>query len=536
MPHVRVLPNESVHVVVIGCGAGGSVVAKELAEAGFSIVVVEAGRRRVAETEYHSDRREFPLNAADPFRSPDDEAYTAGPRGFRYHHVRGVGGTTLVSWGVSPRLHVSDFKVRDLDGVAENWPLSYEELEPYYAAVEYELGMSGPSGQEMNPFDGPRSTPFPTPPHSMTKAGRLFSLGARRLGLHPYMPALAMPTMPWQGRPACIEAGTCMYGCRIEAKSSADVTYVRKAERTGRVDIRTQCVVREIEVDSSGKARGVVYFDENRIEHRVVGRAVVLAANAIETPRLLLLSRSARFPNGLANSSGLVGKYLLDHLDAGILARAEQPLEGWKGVPVSAMVQDFYESNPRNSFARGWLLEVSTGGSWPIALAKRIGGWGTTHKTAMKHRFGHEFSIFGAGEQMPDERNQVVLDPVVTDRFGLPVPKIISEARGNDIALLNAMSRSIRDLIAAMGVKEIISEWSHVPGASTHYMGTCRMGTDPRKSVTDRWGRTHDVANLFIADSSTFVTGGAAHPSLTIMALAARTAAYMVELFKRGDL
>ncbi len=536
MPYVPARTKEPVHAIVVGCGAGGSVVAKELAEAGLSVLVLEAGRRRIADQEYRSDRREFPLNADEPFRSPDDEAYTAGPLGFRYHHVRGVGGTTLVSWGVSPRLHVSDFKVRSLDGVAGDWPLSYEELEPYYVDVEYELGMSGPAPAEANPFDGPRSRPFPTPPHPMTKAGRLFSSGARHMGLHPYVPALAMPTMPWQGRPACIEAGTCMYGCRIDAKSSADVTYVRKAERTGRVEIRTECVVREIELDSAGKARGVVFFDKNKVEHRADARAVVLAANAIETPRLLLLSRSSRFPHGLANSSGLVGKYLLEHLDAGILARSEEPLEGWKGVPVSAMVQDFYETNPKNSFARGWLLEVSTSGSWPIALAKRIGGWGSAHKAAMKHRFGHEFSIFGAGEQMPDERNQVVLDSAVKDRFGLPVPKIVSEARGNDLLILDAMSRSIRDLVAAMGVMEILSEWSHVPGASAHYMGTCRMGRDPRKSIVDPWGRTHDVRNLFLADASTFVTSGAAHPTLTLMALAARTASQMIDLFKKGDL
>jgi choline dehydrogenase-like flavoprotein len=536
MTYVPVRSKESSSVVVVGCGAGGSVIAKELADAGLSVVVLEAGRRRNAEAEYRSDRREFPLNAADPFRSPDDEAYTAGPGGFHYHHVRGVGGTTLVSWGVSPRLHASDFKARSLDGVADDWPLTYEEIEPYYVKVEYELGMSGPVASEANPFDSPRSRPFPTPPHPMTKAGRLFSFGARRLGLHPYSPALAMPTVPWDGRRACIEAGTCMYGCRIEAKSSADVTYVRKAERTGRVEIRTECVVRAIELDTAGKARGVIYFDHNKIEHRAEARAVVLAANAIETPRLLLLSRSARYPDGLANSSGLVGKYLLDHLDAGILGRSEQPLEGWKGVPVSAMLQDFYETNPRNSFARGWLLEVSTGGSWPIALAKRIGGWGTAHKTAMKHRFGHEFSIFGQGEQLPDERNQVVLDPDVTDRFGLPVPKIFSQARGNDLPLLSTMSQSIRDLVAAMGVKEILSEWSHTPGASAHYMGTCRMGQDPQRSVVDRWGRAHDVPNMFIADASIFVTAGSAHPTLTLMALASRTADFMIEAFKRGDL
>lgn len=511
-------------------------VAKKLADAGLSVVVLEAGRRFIAERDYHSDQPDFPLNAGRIFQSPDDGLYTAGPKGFRYSRVRGVGGTTLVSWGVSPRLHASDFHVKDLDGIADNWPLTYEEVEPYYVEVEYELGMSGPAPNDQNPFDSPRSKPFPTPAHPMTKAGQLFAAGARKLGLHPYVPALAMPTVPWDGRRACIEAGACGYGCRIEAKSSADVTYVRKAERTGRVEIRTSCMAREIALDSNGRAKSVVYFDQNRTEHSVEARAVVLAANAIETPRLLLLSTSSRYPSGLANSSGLVGKYLLDHLDAGTLVYREEPLEGWKGVPVSAMLQDFYETNKRNPFVRGWLLEVSTGGSWPIALARRIGGWGSTHKAAMKRRFGHELSIFAQGEQIPDIRNQVLLDPTMTDHFGLPVPKILSEARGNDFPMLKAMSQSIRELLTAMGVKEVLSEWSHQPGASTHYMGSCRMGTDPRNSVVDRWGRAHDVPNLFIADGSTFVTGGAAHPTLTLMALAARTSDYIIERFKTGDI
>ncbi len=525
-------------VVVVGCGAGGSVVAKELGEAGMSVVVLDAGPRFNPERDYRSDRPDFPVGAWKVFEpaDPRQDLYTAGPQGFRYVRVKGIGGTTVVSWGVSPRLHESDFRVRSLDGVAEDWPIGYADLEPYYTRVEYELGMSGPEGAERNPFDSPRSQPFPTPPHRMTRAGEIVAQGARKLGLHPFVPALAIPTKSWGGRPACVEAGVCGYGCRISAKSSADVTYVRKAEATGRVTILECCMAREITIDSSNKARSVIFLDREGREQEVWTRAVVLAANAIETPRLLLMSTSRLYPKGLANSSGLVGKYLTEHLDAGARARFVQPLEPWKGVPISLMVQDYYETRKHRAFARGWLLEVSTAGNWPIPVARRVGGWGKDHKARMKERFGHELEVFAQGEQIPDIRNQVTLDPDVRDSFGLPVPRLESQPRGNDLAMLKAMERSLIDLLEASGASQIVEAWSHRPGASIHYMGTCRMGNDARTSVVDRWGRTHDVPNLFITDSSVFVTGGAAHPTLTLMALAARTAEYMVKLFKRGDL
>lgn len=538
MANLSLKPDSAADVIVVGCGAGGGVVAKELGEAGVSVVVLEAGRQFNPEVEYRSHRQDFPSEAWKVFEAVDSrrDAYTTGSRGYRYVRVKGVGGSTVVSWGVSPRFHESDFEVHRRDGLAQDWPLSYADLEPYYVQVEYELGMSGPDERASNPFDAPRSKPFPTPAHFMTRAGETFARGARRMGLHPYVPALSMPTMPWGGRPACVGAGACGYGCRISAQSSTDVTYVRKAERTGNVKILTHCTARRVTVGPSGKVESVVYFDADGKEQQVSARAVVLAGNAIETPRLLLLSASKQFPLGLANASGLVGKYLTEHLDAGACARFAEPLESWKGVPVSAMVQDYYETNPRHSFARGWLLEVSSAGSWPVALAKRVGGWGSAHKAEMKRRFGHELAIFAQGEQLPDIRNQVTLDRHVTDQFGLPVPRLESQARGNDLGMISSMTNSIRALLDAAGADEILSEWSHQPGGSIHYMGTCRMGSDAEESVVDQWGCAHDVPNLFVADSSVFVTGGAAHPTLTLMALAARTSQHMVQAFKRGEL
>lgn len=513
-------------------------IAKELAEAGVSVVVIESGRRFDPLTDYRSDRSEFPVGAWKVFEpeDPRQDLYTAsGPLGFRYIRVKGVGGSTVVSWGVFPRFHESDFRARSEDGMADDWPITYADLESYYTRVEYELGVSGVDGKNGNPYDSPRSKPFPTPPHEMSLASQVITKGAKKLGLRPFVPPLAIPTTSWDGRPACVRAGACGYGCRISAKSSVDVTYVRKAERTGKVQIRTLCTAREITVDGSGKVRSVVYFDPKGQEREIAARAVVVAGNAIETPRLLLLSSSRLFPTGLANSSGLVGKYLTEHLDCGLRARFFQPLENWRGAHVSAMIQDYYATDARRGFARGWIVEAATTGNWPVAAARRIGGWGTAHKVRMKELFGHELEIFAQGEQLPDVRNQVTLDPTVKDHVGLPVPHLVSEPRGNDLAMLPAMTGSLRDILDASGAVEILDSWSHRPGASIHYMGTCRMGRDPKTSVVDQWCRTHDVPNLFIADSSVFVTGAAAHPMPTLMALATRTADFVVTAFKRGE-
>jgi choline dehydrogenase-like flavoprotein len=529
---------EMTDVVVVGCGAGGSVVAKELAEAGLSVVVLEVGRRYDPLVDYRGDRPDFPYHATRMF-SPEDprrDHYTSGPLGYRYSRIKGVGGTTLVSWGVFPRFHASDFQFRALNDIGTDWPITYAELEPYYCRVESELGVAGADGAAGNPFDSPRSHPFPTPAHPMSLGSQAIDRGARQLGLHPYVPSLAVPTKMWGDRPACIEAGACGYGCRTSAMSSADVTYVRKAERTRRATIRPLSTVREISVDAAGLAKSAIYFDSGGVEHEIKARAFVLAANAIETPRLLLLSQSTHFPNGLANSSGLVGKYLTEHLDAGFRVRFPRPLENWKGVPVSVMIQDYYETNKKNAFVGGWLLEGATWGNTPVAAGLRVNGWGAKHKREMKHRFGHELEFTGQGVQIPDVRNCVSLDRSSTDNHGIPVPYLVSELRGNDLELLRAMQRSLRELMNASGAEEVLHEWNHIPGASSHYMGTCRMGTDPQGSVVNSWGRTHDVANLFLADSSVFVSSGPAHPMPTLMALATRTAERMVETFRRGEL
>lgn len=523
-------------VVIIGCGAGGGVIAKELGEAGLRVTVLEGGKRYCPESDYRTDQPDFALRSAFHGGDPNRDLYTwTGSGRFHYTRVKGVGGSTLAYLAVSPRFHESDFRVLSQDGVGADWPITYADLEPYYTKVEYELGVSGPDGGDANPFEPPRSAPFPTPAHTLNAASQVVKRGADKLGLHLTPTPIAIPSRDWRGRPACIGTGVCELGCRIRAKSSIDVTYVPKAEATGNVHIRAQSTVREIILDSDGKARSVVYMDSAGGEYEINGRAIVVAGNAIETPRLLLLSVSNRFPNGLANSSGLVGKYFMEHLGLFVDGVMPERVDPWHGIPAGGVIQDFYETNRRHSFARGWMIEVNNGYQWPSSVARRVTGWGRAHTDRMHKIFGHTVGLATVGEQLPDIRNEVSLDPAVKDTYGLPVPRLVNEPRKNDQMMIKAMAERLKELLRAAGAREV-GEPEYKRGGSSHYLGTCRMGRDPAHSVVDPWCRTHDVRNLFIGDGSVFVTGAAVNPALTISALATRTAEGMVTLFKRGEL
>jgi choline dehydrogenase-like flavoprotein len=535
VPRSGVTGAASVDVVVIGSGAGGAVAAKELSEAGLSVVVVESGRR-YHPAEYATQGFDFEVRGKETFKDENasrDVYTTRGSKGFSYNRVKGVGGSTLRYAAMSPRFHEADFRVYTEDGVAADWPITYADLEPYYTRVEYELGVSGPDGA--NPFEPPRSRPYPTPPHPFNLASLAIQRGADKLGLHMVREPLALPSADWQGRAACVGAGTCHLGCFISAKSSMDVTYVRKAEASGRVDVRTECTATEIEVDNRGRACAVIYTDKSLNRHRVGARAVVLAGNAVETPRLLLMSTSKLFPHGLANSSGLVGLNFMEHLAVFMVGHFDERLDPWRGTPTGGMIQDYYATRAAHGFARGWTTLVTANSHWPLATAGRIPGWGHEHKEAMKKVFGRSVCLASIGEQLPDARNRVVLDPAQTDVFGLPAPCLLNEPHENDAAMIRTISQHMTELLEAAGAHTIRAS-RFGSGASSHYLGTCRMGNDPKTSVVDAWCRAHDVPNLFIADGSVFVTGAAVNPALTISALASRTSDGIVAAFRRGEL
>jgi len=422
--------------------------------------------------------------------------------------------------------------IRTLDGVADDWPIKYEDLAPYYEEVEIALGVSGKAGA---PGEAPRG-PYPLPPFAFNCASQTMQAGARKLGWELWPSPLAINSVPYDGRPACVRCGaTTVTGCPIGAKGTPDVTYIRKAEATGRVQVRPLCTAREITVDPQGRASGVVYFDQDGQEQEQKARLVVLAANAVETPRLLLLSTSSLFPDGLANSSGLVGKYFTEHIAVFTRAEFEQRLDPYRGHHGGGMIEFFYETRPEHDFARGWTFEVNNGYMWPYSTARKISGWGQDHKDAMREKFGRLVGTATVGEQLPDINNAVRLDPDVVDNYGIPVPCITNKLGENDQAMLKTIKKRNVELLEAAGAVDVW-EPQHKPGGSSHYLGTCRMGDDPQTSVVNRWCQSHDVPNLFIADSSPFVTGGAANPALTIQALAAYTSDYMIDAARRGDL
>jgi choline dehydrogenase-like flavoprotein len=426
----------------------------------------------------------------------------------------------------------SDFNIYTHDGVGADWPISYEDLVPYYRKVELELGVSGLAGDPWTPH----VEPYINPPFPNSYANKIMQRGCDKLGIRLWPTAMARLSRHFDGRPPCIQCGKCKYGCMTRAKSSTDVTYVEKAEATGRVKVLTQSVAAYINVDQGGKPTGVVYYDKQGVAHEQKARIIVVSGGTLQSPRLLLNSSSSRYPHGLANSSGLVGKYFMQHIGWHGVGLFEDRIDSYRGFYGGASTADFAETSRHNDFARGWLLEFHSGVTTPIHCAKQSGGlWGASLKAYMRRTFGHLAGVGLSGEQLPDVRNAIGINPDVKDQYGMPVAHIDYQLFDNDEKLLAAGKKNIEAIIQASGAIKIHSMNYHF-GSSPHNMGTCRMGNDPKTSVINSFCQSHDIPNLFVIDGSCFVTGGTANPSLTIHAIALRASQYIVEQAKQMNL
>jgi len=452
-----------------------------------------------------------------------------------------VGGSNAHFTGNFWRLRPSDFQEASaLGGVPgtglADWPLTYDELEPYYTKAEWELGVSGAPG----PFDPPRSRPLPMPPLPVKSSGVLMERGAKALGLHAQPATLAINSQPYGGRPACQHCGFCLFFmCEFRAKSTSMVTMLPAAEATGRCEIRSNSYVAQVETDSDGRATGVTYFDADKRLQRQRARAVVLCANGAETPRLLLNSTSARFPHGLANSSGLVGKYLMFNTYFGVNAQFEQPLNEHKSVQNTRVVLDFYETDARRGFYGGGGIDARFG-KYPILFA--LGGlppdaptWGEGFARALAEQFTRTMFFGTHGTSLPVETNSITIDPSVKDAWGLPCMRVTYTDHPDDLKCAQFLTSQAELIAQAAGARKTWQERIVPQTQAVHLLGTCRMGNDPRTSVVDRFHRAHDVRNLFICDGSSLVTSTRGQPTATISALAFRAGEHIAAAARRGD-
>jgi choline dehydrogenase-like flavoprotein len=541
---------DEVDFVIIGSGAAGGILAKELSGNGFHVVVLEQGPYLTEKDFVHDEIKvlnqdlltNHPKLQPTTFRkTPQDKAKPQ--RALVYGRL--VGGTSTHFTANFWRFHEIDFIERSKVGpvagsTLSDWPITYADLEPYYTRVEWEIGVSGQA--YASPFDPPRSKPYPMAPLPVKSSGVIFERAARKLGWHPFPAPMAILSEPRPGRSACVNCGFCLgFGCEVGAKSSSLATAIRMAEKTGRCEIRPNSYVHRIELDAAGRATGAVYFDAQRSVRRQKAKAVVVCANGAETPRLLLLSANKQFPDGLANGSGYVGKNLMLNSGGVTTAVFEEPLNDYKGFAVSRILHDFYELDPdKVGFHGGGGLDARFDMT-PISFA--LGSlppgsprWGKSFKEVLSHNFTRTCEIFAHGTSLPVEDNSFSLDPDLKDAWGLSALRLTYKDHPDDLKLSAWLNARSAELVAAAGAKKMWAPPVQEQQFAVHLLGTCRMGNDRKTSVINSDHQTHDVKNLFLCDGSSLVTSGRGQPTMTIEALAFRAADRITALAKRGDL
>jgi choline dehydrogenase-like flavoprotein len=539
-------PTEEVDFIVVGVGSSGAVVARELAQAGFTVVALEQGPWLSEKDFKHDEIGSRDLHAltndwakqTNTFRATEKETANVQPSVL---YGRCVGGGSVHFTANYWRFHEIDFieasKRGTLPGTGfADWPITYADLEPYYTKVEWEVGVSGAPG----PLDPPRSKPFPMPPLPAKSSGVLLERAAKKVGWTAFPAPTAIASRPYRGRSACKQCSFCEgYGCEYGAKSSSLVSMVPDAMKTGRCEIRPNSYVRKVEINTKGRAVGVKYYDANKQEIFQRAKAVVLCANGAETPRLLLMSKSVLFPNGLANSSGYVGKYLMYNGGGTAGGLFEHEVNAWKGNVVTRIVHDPYEIDPKLGLVGGggfdFRMDLQPVTFANDALPPSAPKWGMGFKKALEQAMPRTLLAFGHTTSLPMETNNVSLDPTHKDAWGLPALRITYSEHPQDLKLYEWFAKKGKELLDAAGAVASAAQ-PPFPPFGLHLLGTCRMGNDPKTSVIDKYHRTHDVKNLFLVDGSSFVTGGRGQPTMTIQTLAFRAAEYMASAAKRGEI
>jgi len=522
-------------VLVIGAGASGSVAVSELAKNGFSVVCLEQGDWTPA-TEFAGDKPEWELVKQKKWhpnpnvrQGPSDYPINTDESDVNPLLYNGVGGSTILYAAHWCRMMPSDFQTRTLDDVGDDWPFTYEDLQPFYEEMEKMMGVSGLGGDPAYP-DEPS---FPQPPLPIGKVGLKAAAGMDKLGWHWWPGANAIASKAIGHRPACLRYGACLTGCPAGAKGSTDITHWPDALEAG-AHLVTGARVREISVDDKGLASGAHYIDRDGVEHHQKARIVVLAANGLGTPRLMLLSKSEQHPNGLANSTDLVGRRLMMHPYGAAVGTYEDGLESWLG-PAGQILHsmEFYETDKSRGFVRGakWNLMPSGG---PLGMRSGYGGrpvdesFGVNFHKNVKRVLGRSFEWGVIAEDLPDESNRVILDPELTDSDGIPAPKLLYKSSENTEKLIKwHVARAVEAHEAAGATSIETTELMRDCG--WHLLGTTKMGNDPQTSVVNEWGAAHDCPNLVIIDGSVFTTSSGMNPTATIMANALRSIRHLIE-------
>lgn len=426
------------------------------------------------------------------------------------------------------RFHDADFKAKTMDGIADDWPISYEDLEPFYARTEKEIAVSGPKHFPWGNYRGPYPYPEREP---LSPNAYMFMNGCEKLGIRSSVAPLAILSAPFEGRPPCINRGFCNQGCMPDAKFSTLIVHIPKAIKAG-AEVLADCMVTQVLMGKDGMAKGITFVHDGRT-YEQKAKIVILSAYVVETPRLLLNSANSQFPDGLANSSGWVGKSIMVHSSQDVYAKFDEEIRLYKGTPVLATTQDFYRTDSKNNFARGYTLHSH--GARPVEFSKAIsqseGGpvWGERLREALLN-YNYYGRITLVGEVLPSPMNRVTLVDE-KDEYGLPRAKVTFSYGDNDQKLIDHAVGNMSTILEAAGGKV-----EYVVPDTAHMMGGCRMGNDPKSSVVNSFGQAHDIPNLFICDASIFVTSGAGNPTNTVMSLALRTAEYIKEKAKQFEL
>jgi choline dehydrogenase-like flavoprotein len=547
--------NRKVNAVIVGAGAGGGVVAKELSVAGLSVVLIEQGNWISYDDNTNDELLSQRTTVLGNSCGPDDEHYrrvNVHPDGSSrivlpseadYNSNAACVGSGTVTYGaLAWRYMKEDFKMKSVYGhvpgsTLEDWPISYEDLEAYYEKAEWELGVAGED--EKNPFAPPRKRPQPMPPFTHNKEAGLLKDAAQRLGLHPFSIPMLRNSVPYNGRPACYRMRTCIgFACPVNAKSGTHNTVIPVALQTGNCELRTQCIVSEVIVDESGKITGVSYFDKDKKKQTQLADIVILSAAAIETARLLLNSKSRFSPKGIGNENDWVGRNLQGHAYPQAFGLFEDEIYDDFGPGSSIAICDFNHHNP-GIIGGGYLANAFIRMPYSFSKLRPPGekSWGKAHKDFQRKNFKRVVEVHGPYQEIPNFDQRVEVDPAVKDFWGIPVARLSGKTHEEDIKGCTYMAEK-----AEMWLKEAgaVLTWSSLGiangvSAGQHQAGTCRMGLDPKTSVTDIYGRVHSTPNLFVADGSLHVTNGGFNPALTIMANGFRIGGFIASEWNKGN-